>query len=283
MTDQPRKRITIDAPDGPTILAARHLDPTEGRVQIGSTVDTATRSAITRVLGYIAKAHGSAGVPASTAPLAAGLPLVRGNCPACGRASLFLGDGGYVTCSIIDCPNPSAADDMLHGGPPATEPCAGRPCSGTGCSHEQAADELAAHDQATGLYQAASGPAATGATEPGDIQLTRHLGRGLVVDQAPPRIRMALHVLSTAQYGAALQEPDLINIGEQVLYRVTGYDPEHAALLLDLVEDWRPAPTATVTEAEYEELKARWLATYGNNQGAHPVTVLRPTSEEQQP
>lgn len=115
----------------------------------------------------------------------------------------------------------------------------------------------------------------------GEIQLSRHLGRGLVVDQAPPRIRMALHVLSTAQYGAALQEPDLINIGDQVLYRVTGYDPESASLLLDLVEDWRPAPTATVTEAEYEELKARWLTTYGNNQGAHPVTELRPTDEEQ--
>ncbi|MER5694903.1 DUF6085 family protein [Streptomyces mirabilis] len=115
MTDQPRKRVTIDAPDGTTILAARHLDATEGRVQIGSTVDTATRSAITRVLGYIAKAHGSASLLASTAPLAAGLPQVQGRCPACGRTSLFLGDGGYVTCSIIDCPNPSAADELLHG------------------------------------------------------------------------------------------------------------------------------------------------------------------------
>ncbi|MGW1497549.1 hypothetical protein ACWCQW_02975 [Streptomyces mirabilis] len=129
--------------------------------------------------------------------------------------------------------------------------------------------------------EAALRPAATEATEPGDIQLTRKLGRGLVVDQAPPRIRMALHVLSTAQYGAALQEPGLINIGDQVLYRVTGYDPQHAALLLELVEDWRPAPTATLTEADVEELKARWLATYGNNQGAHPVTELRPTGEEQ--
>ncbi|MET7437007.1 DUF6085 family protein [Streptomyces sp. NPDC005496] len=58
--------------------------------------------------------------PASTAPLAAGLPQVQGRCPACGRASLFLGHGGHVTCSIIDCPNPSAADDLLHGEQPAT-------------------------------------------------------------------------------------------------------------------------------------------------------------------
>lgn len=54
-----RKRILIDAPDGPTILAARHLDATEGRVQVGSTVDTSTRSAIDRVLDYVAKAHNS--------------------------------------------------------------------------------------------------------------------------------------------------------------------------------------------------------------------------------
>lgn len=59
MTDQTRKRITIDPPSEATILAARHLDATEGRVQIGSVVDSATRSAITTVLRYIAKAHNS--------------------------------------------------------------------------------------------------------------------------------------------------------------------------------------------------------------------------------
>jgi hypothetical protein len=40
--------------------------------------------------------------------------------------------------------------------------------------------------------------------------------------------------------------------------------------------------TAPMSDAEYEELKARWLAAYGNNHGAHPVTALRPTGEEQQ-
>ena len=59
MTGQIPKRITIDAPDATTILAARHLDATEGRVQVGATVDTATRGAITTVLRYIAKAHNS--------------------------------------------------------------------------------------------------------------------------------------------------------------------------------------------------------------------------------
>lgn len=63
MTDQPRKRITIDPPNGATILAARHLDATEGPVQVGATVDTATRSAITTVLRHIAKAHNSPTAP----------------------------------------------------------------------------------------------------------------------------------------------------------------------------------------------------------------------------
>ncbi|MET9445330.1 hypothetical protein [Streptomyces sp. NPDC006610] len=41
---------------------------------------------------------------------------VQGRCPACGGNSLFLADGGHVTCSRLDCPNPSTADDLLHGG-----------------------------------------------------------------------------------------------------------------------------------------------------------------------
>lgn len=40
-------------------------------------------------------------------------PKVQGKCPACGRESLFLASGGYVTCSIIGCTNPSAADEAL--------------------------------------------------------------------------------------------------------------------------------------------------------------------------
>lgn len=51
------KRITIDAPDSLVILAARHLDATEGPVQIGDVVTASTRGAINRVLRYIAMAH----------------------------------------------------------------------------------------------------------------------------------------------------------------------------------------------------------------------------------
>jgi hypothetical protein len=115
----------------------------------------------------------------------------------------------------------------------------------------------------------------------GEIQLTRKLGHGLIVDHAPPHARMALALLNMPSCGAGMVNADQINIADQVLYQVVGYDPASASLLLELVEDWRPAPTATLTEADVEELKARWLATYGNNQGAHPVTALRPTGEEQ--
>lgn len=52
--------------------------------------------------------------PASTAPLAAGLPRIQGNCPACRRASLFLGAGGYPTCSNADCTEPDAATTVLE-------------------------------------------------------------------------------------------------------------------------------------------------------------------------
>ncbi|MBH0242442.1 hypothetical protein I3W98_05990 [Streptomyces cavourensis] len=44
------------------------------------------------------------------------MPDVQGRCPACGAASLFLGEGGHVTCARIECPNPCAADQLLHGG-----------------------------------------------------------------------------------------------------------------------------------------------------------------------
>ena len=38
---------------------------------------------------------------------------VRGHCPACGWASLFVGEGGYLTCSRLECPRPDAAHAIL--------------------------------------------------------------------------------------------------------------------------------------------------------------------------
>jgi hypothetical protein len=44
-------------------------------------------------------------------------PDVQGHCPACGWTTLFLGDGGYPTCSRIDCPEPDAASKLLERDP----------------------------------------------------------------------------------------------------------------------------------------------------------------------
>lgn len=38
---------------------------------------------------------------------------VQGYCPMGCGTTLFLGSGGYVTCSLDKCPNPSAASDIL--------------------------------------------------------------------------------------------------------------------------------------------------------------------------
>lgn len=39
---------------------------------------------------------------------------IAGYCPmGCGQ-TLFLADGGHVTCSYVTCPNPTGVDDLLH-------------------------------------------------------------------------------------------------------------------------------------------------------------------------
>ncbi|MFF5615405.1 DUF6085 family protein [Streptomyces albidoflavus] len=43
-------------------------------------------------------------------------PTVQGFCPACGGVSLFLGEGGYVTCARLACPEPDAASTLLQRG-----------------------------------------------------------------------------------------------------------------------------------------------------------------------
>lgn len=40
-------------------------------------------------------------------------PQVNGNCPMGCGATLFLGVGGYITCSYQGCPNPLAVHDIL--------------------------------------------------------------------------------------------------------------------------------------------------------------------------
>jgi hypothetical protein len=64
-------------------------------------------------------------------------PGVQARCPACGSTStLFLAEGGYITCSLIGCPNPEAAHEAIEeqaganaydraiNTPPSAEACA---------------------------------------------------------------------------------------------------------------------------------------------------------------
>lgn len=46
-------------------------------------------------------------------PVPAPMPRVQGYCPSCGSQSLFLGDGGHITCSYDLCKDPAAVDDCL--------------------------------------------------------------------------------------------------------------------------------------------------------------------------
>jgi hypothetical protein len=39
---------------------------------------------------------------------------IQGKCPACGRGSLFIGEGGYLTCSHLECPDPEAPTKALE-------------------------------------------------------------------------------------------------------------------------------------------------------------------------
>lgn len=95
-----------------------------------------------------------------------------------------------------------------------------------------------------------------GITEPhdcpglGEIQLTRQRGRGVIVDHAPKRALIGLHIIRDLAWPANIAgvgDPDLVNIADQVLYRVVGYVPEQAALIVDLVEDWRENPSGDST------------------------------------
>ena len=106
-----------------------------------------------------------------------------------------------------------------------------------------------------------------------EIQLSRHRGRGIVVDHAPPRALIGLRIIRDLAWPANIAEvgdPDLVNIADQVLYRVVGYDPNTASLIVDLVEDWRPK----LTEAEAEAIRSRWLATHSKPGTAHPVQII---------
>lgn len=100
------KRIAIDAPGEMVILAARHLDATEGRVQPGAIVDSSTRSAITTVLRYVSEAHNS---PVVEEPVTTDSPRrkLTLNCNTCGT-------GGITVWAdhVNACPGPARSEHV---------------------------------------------------------------------------------------------------------------------------------------------------------------------------
>lgn len=57
----------------------------------------------------------TSGLEAHPARCANWMPIVKGFCPACNCASLFLAVGGHVTCANLSCREPDAADSLLNG------------------------------------------------------------------------------------------------------------------------------------------------------------------------
>lgn len=109
-----------------------------------------------------------------------------------------------------------------------------------------------------------------------DIVFTRHQGRAITVDgPAPARTRIHLQALMDRYAYLHMPDPQTIVFADQVVYRITGYD--EGKLTLELVEDWRPAPTVQLplTDEQAAEIKARWKKQHGNKGVVHPVNVLQ--------
>lgn len=116
------------------------------------------------------------------------------------------------------------------------------------------------------------------------IKFTRHRGQAITVDEAPPRARMDLRVLADRYAYLHMPAMDVIVFADQVVYKVTGY--EDGALLLELVEDWRPTPTVQLplTEEQAEEIKQRWKERFPkpgmvNHEPVQVVTPVTPLKE----
>lgn len=75
--------------------------------------------------------------------------------------------------------------------------------------------------------------------EYGEIQISRHLGRGVVVDAAPEHAKAYIGIIASAHAGVSLDQ-GAVRIADQVLYEITGYDPADGTLTLRLIKDWRP-------------------------------------------
>ncbi|MGF0163113.1 DUF6085 family protein [Streptomyces koyangensis] len=68
-------------------------------------------------------------------------PDVQGRCPGCGGATLFLANGGYITCSSLHCPTPDAATTLLER-LPTREAMTGAPSPCRQAAYEAVCDHI---------------------------------------------------------------------------------------------------------------------------------------------
>jgi hypothetical protein len=73
----------------------------------------------------------------------------------------------------------------------------------------------------------------------GDIQITRHLGKGITIDVAPQHAKMDVGFLANPGLYLRIEGGDVL-LADQVVYCITGYRPADHTLTLELLMDWRP-------------------------------------------
>ncbi|MFF7023044.1 hypothetical protein ACFY97_18825 [Streptomyces klenkii] len=85
--------------------------------------------------------------------------------------------------------------------------------------------------------------------EHGEIRLTQRLGIGTTVDNAPYRAKMDVDVIAQPGLYLRVEGGDIV-IADQVVYRITGYNPDDRTLALELVKDWRPCQKDDPAESQ---------------------------------
>lgn len=140
------KKITIPPPDEATVLAARHLDETEGPAQIGTLMTASTRGAINRVLRYIAMAHNAPAAESGSGCAHCGGPHAWDDCEA--YTALVADEAQQAETQATPCgPPPDSCE-------PGGEPCARheREQSHADGEHELCGDECAARTPTHPVY-----------------------------------------------------------------------------------------------------------------------------------
>lgn len=75
----------------------------------------------------------------------------------------------------------------------------------------------------------------------GEVKIRREDDGRVVIEQAPPKARMSLGLLASADPVTVRVGGNRISLGGQVSYRVVGWDPGQSALLLERDDDGRNA------------------------------------------